>query len=557
MSLNELFNSGIANIELIEQMYARYRESPGSVDPSWRKVFDQLEVYQPLPLEDMTSHLIDTAQFEAQQVRPQTVQYAVVDRTAPPDLRVYNLIQAYRTYGHLMARFNPIATHPIEEPWQLQLETLGFSPEELSQTFPTHGLVTQPTVPLQQIIDVLRLIYCGNIGVEYMGLQDPKLEQWLQQHIEPTRFKIQLTIDQKKMILQHLNKSGLLESFLHTKYVGQKRFSLEGGETLIPILAAIIETGAEQGLEEFEIGMAHRGRLNVLANILQKSYSQMFSEFEEGYIPLSFEGSGDVKYHKGFSSVIKIGNGSTVDVVLAPNPSHLESVDPVVEGQVRAKQVQKDDDLRKERVVPILIHGDSAIAGQGVVYETMQLYKLHGYSTGGTIHVIINNQIGFTTLPQDCRSTRYCSDIARTFQAPVFHVNAEDPESCIYATNLAVEMRQKFHYDVWIDLNCYRKYGHNEADEPAFTQPLEYQLIRQKKPIREKYRDNLIQQGIVEKQMAEALEVEFKQSLQEALSGAQLPTKKAREKEPEEKKMQNDKDFFCSNRHRSAKRYPH
>lgn len=374
-----------------------------------------------------------------------------------------------------------------------------------------------------------------------MGVQNPQLEQWLQQYIEPTRFKIKLPIGQKKMILQYLNKSELFEVFLHTKYTGQKRFSLEGGETLIPILAAIINTGADIGMEEYVLGMTHRGRLNVLSNILNKSYADIFSEFEEGYIPITFEGTGDVKYHKGFTSTIRTLRGGEAKIDLTPNPSHLEAVNPVVEGQVKAKQVKFDDDIMKERIVPILIHGDAAVSGQGIVYETMQLYRLKGYSTGGTIHIVINNQIGFTTLPRDGRSTKYCSDIAKTFQAPVFHVNAEDPEGCVHATNLAVQLRQKFHCDVIIDLNCYRKYGHNEADEPAFTQPLEYQIIRSKKLIREIYRDDLIRQGVLERQMAEDLEEEFKKSLQLALSEIKiLKNPKPKKKAVKTKKKEGD-----------------
>lgn len=493
-----MMNESFANLEVIEEMYARYQESPGSVDPSWAKYFAQLDG-----------------------VEPAAARSVVVDREVSSDIRIYNLIQAYRTYGHLLAKINPIATRPQEEPWQLKLETLGFSEQEKQNLFPTYGLLPSNTATLSEIIAKLREVYCDKIGIEYIGLQSPELESWLQNKIEHSRFRSELTIDEKRMVLQHLNKSELLESFLHTKYTGQKRFSLEGGETLIPMLAGIIDRGSLLGMEDFVIGMAHRGRLNVLCNILDKSYGEIFSEFDESYIPDSFEGSGDVKYHKGFSSDVQTTYGTHVKVVLTPNPSHLEAVNPVVEGQVRAIQVKKNDE-KKEKIVPILIHGDAAIAGQGVIYETLQLYKLEGYSTGGTIHLVINNQIGFTTFPEDGRSTFYCTDIARAFGAPVFHVNAEDPEGCVYATHIAVELRQKFHCDVFIDLNCYRKYGHNEADEPAFTQPLEYKLIRAKKSIREIYRDNLIQQGVLEREMALALEGEFKLSLQHTLDEVQV-----------------------------------
>jgi 2-oxoglutarate dehydrogenase E1 component len=485
------------NGDFLQQTYLRYLEDPKSVDPSWSRYFSSLGS------DDKKSPL-------------QTLS------KAPADLRVSYLINSYRTYGHLMADINPIATKKREIPWQLELKRFGFSQEEFNEKVPTLGLLNGPEATLREVVEVLQKIYCGSIGVEFRGVQDPDLESWLQNQIEPTRFQLPLSIEDKKMILQYLNKSELFEIFLHTKYTGQKRFSLEGGEVLIPILAFLIEKGSELGGEAFVLGMAHRGRLNVLSNIMQKSYSQIFTEFEEGYIPHSFEGSGDVKYHKGFSSNVTTSKGKIVEVDLAPNPSHLEAVDPIVEGEVFAKQMDQNDQ-KKEKIFPILIHGDAAISGQGVVYETMQLYQLKGYGTGGTVHLVINNQIGFTTLPQEGRSTHYCTDIAKAFSAPVFHVNAEDPEGCIIATWLAVELRQKFHCDVFIDINCWRKFGHNEADEPAFTQPLEYQIIRQKKSIREQYRDSLIKHGVVEKQMAETLEKEFKDSLQAALTTVEIP----------------------------------
>jgi 2-oxoglutarate dehydrogenase E1 component len=498
--IEKLIRSGYDNLELIEEMYARYQQDPQSVDSSWQEAFSS-----PMP----------------EGIPPPSA----IDQNAPADLRVDRLIRAYRRWGHLKADINPIRTKPIEEPWQLRLQTIGFREEEMDLEFPTNGLIDAPKAPLKELISTLEQVYCHKIGVEYMEIQNLELQHWLQRRIEPNRFKVNHSIERKRSILENLNKSELFEIFLHTKYVGQKRFSLEGGETFIPILAALIETGASLNIEKFVIGMAHRGRLNVLSNILEKSYSLIFSEFEDGYIPISFEGSGDVKYHKGFSSNLEI-SGKKVNVVLSPNPSHLEAVNPVVLGQVRAVQ-DRSGDSHREHSLPILVHGDAAIAGQGIVYETMQFYDLEGYSTGGTIHIIINNQIGFTTSPESGRSTHYCSDIAQAFNAPVFHVNAEDPEGCVAATNLAIELRQKFHCDVFIDINCYRKYGHNEGDEPAFTQPHEYALIRSKKPIREMYRDDLIHQGVLERKMAEALEVEFKEALQEALTGLREPEKKA------------------------------
>lgn len=482
------------NILIVEELYERYQKDPSQVDPAWRNYFQNLEKQK--------NGIVS--------VRPSASSPSKENSCS----KVCHLIEAYRTHGHLLAKINPIAMGEMAEPGQLKIETYGFSSADLSKEFPTCGLLKKEQAPLQEILNTLKSIYCDKIGIEYMDV-DPEMKAWIQERIEPSLFRFNLSIEQKKTILKQLNKSELFEVFLHTKYPGQKRFSLEGGETLIPMLEAIIETGAQFGGEDFFIGMAHRGRLNVLSNILQKSHVLIFTEFDENYIPESFEGSGDVKYHKGFYSESLSIEGKKINIALTPNPSHLEAVDPVVEGQAKSKQIAKGNE---SEVIPILIHGDSSLSGQGIVYETMQLCKLAGYQTGGTIHAVINNQIGFTTIPGDSRSTLYCTDIAKTFGSPVFHVNAEDPEGCFNATILATELRQKFRTDVFIDLNCYRKYGHNEGDEPSFTQPLEYKLIREKKPIREIYRDHLIQQGILEKQMAEDLEIEFKKDLQEALS---------------------------------------
>jgi 2-oxoglutarate dehydrogenase E1 component len=532
MGLEGFIQSGFANPELYEQMYAKYLEDPGSVHSSWRFVFENFEKEPEAP---MLPSPVPIPQKVPEQPLPRP------QADAMPDIRIYNLIHAYRVHGHLLAKINPIQAKEHPEPDELKLANLGFYESELSMEFPTCGITNEEFLPLRDIITILREIYCSNIGIEYKDRHSPELEHWLQSRIEPSRCQIELSINEKQMILQHLNKSGLFEWFLQTKYVGQKRFSLEGGETLIPIFASIIEKGSQLGMNEFVVGMAHRGRLNVLCNILNKSYENIFSEFEDYYIPEALEGSGDVKYHKGFSSEITSASGEKIKIFLCPNPSHLESVCPVVEGKVRARQTKYNDAELREKYVPILVHGDAALTGQGVVYETMQMSQLRGYETGGTIHIVINNQIGFTTIPEDARSTHYCTDIAKTFGAPVFHVNAENPEACIYATNLAIELRQKFHCDVFIDLNCYRKYGHNEGDEPVFTQPLEYAQIRSKKSIREIYRDQLLHEGVLEKYLAEELEEEFKKGLKEAL-------KKVKEIEPrphpEEQTDSKEEDLF-------------
>lgn len=492
MNSNFFSYANLSNVAFLEELYEKYQLDPESVDPSLRYFFEGMQL-----------GLASKAKGE-------------VKETGSKDLRIYLLIQAYRTYGHLLARCNPIATSLPDEPEELKLEKWGFDKEDLNRIFSTGGFLKEQTAPLKDLIAALKNTYCRTIGVEYMGIVDPQMESWIQKNIEP-HFAYFLTPEKKIEILKHLDKAELFETFLHTKYVGQKRFSLEGGETLIPMLAMLLDQGAEMQVQEVVLGMAHRGRLNVLANILNKSYSLIFNEFEDHYTPDLAEGTGDVKYHKGFNGVWRSKEGQTISLTLAANPSHLESVDPVVEGEVRAKQEMLGGKEQKKKIVPILIHGDASVAGQGVVYETLQLCKLSGYGTGGTIHIVINNQIGFTTLPKDTRSTRYCTDLAKTFNVPVFHVNAEDPEGCVVVAQLATQLRQTFDCDVFIDLNCYRKYGHNESDEPHFTQPLEYQLIKEKKTIRDLYLADLIEKGVVDSARAQNLEAELKTSLQKAL----------------------------------------
>lgn len=471
-----------SNLAYLEEQYQRYRTDPASLDPSWRHFFDGWDLAKSL-----------------------------APASGSSDLKIYQLIEAYRTYGHLKAKDNPLFA-PSTEVRELSLKNLGFEQSDLNKSFPTCGFLPVAEAPLSEIIEALEKTYCGSIGIEYMGLRKPELESWLQKIIEPN-FPLPFTKEDKLEIFHELNRAELFETFLHMKYVGQKRFSLEGGETFIPMLAFAIEAGVGEGIHEIVLGMSHRGRLNVLANILNKSYATIFNEFEAHYTPDLSEGTGDVKYHKGFIGSLPTKSGEKIAITLSANPSHLEAVDPVVEGQARAKQELKGH----ETVLPILVHGDASVAGQGVVYETLQLSKLKGYETGGTLHVVINNQIGFTTIPKDGRSTQYCTDIAFAFGAPVFHVNAEKPEACVYAMLLALKIRQKFHCDVFIDLICYRKYGHNEGDEPAFTQPIENKIIKAKKSIRELYKESLIQEGVLDPQAGEKLETEFKNLLQAAL----------------------------------------
>lgn len=488
MSSN-LSTAEIGNSELLEELYHQYIQDPSKLDSSWHQYFTSIS-----------------------KIPDKTYKLSLVI-SSPLETKVEHLIEAYRKYGHLFAKVNPIALKEVEEPQELKLEMFGLSSADLSAKVRTFGILPQEQASLEEVIQALRALYCDRIGFEYKDITTSDVEKWIQHRIESSFPSYPLSIDQKKFILESLNKSEILESFLHTKYVGQKRFSLEGAETLIPMLALLVDQGASEGIEEIILGMAHRGRLNVLSNILNKSYKKIFLEFDENHIPESVEGAGDVKYHKGYQSdEVLTHSGNKIKIILAPNPSHLESVDCVVEGLTRAKQTLKGDKKRK-KIIPLLIHGDAALSGQGVVYETLQFCKLPGYTTGGTIHFVINNQIGFTTIPRDLRSTYYCTDIAKAFNAPVFHVNAEDPEGCVAIALLALEIRQKFHCDVFIDIHCYRKYGHNESDEPAYTQPHEYALIRKKKPIRELYRNALIGENVIDQQVIDKLEEEFKEGL--------------------------------------------
>ncbi len=511
MSENDFSYANLANLAALEQLHQSYLKDPSSVDVSWRHFFEGMSF--------------------AQSAMP----HLPAQGKESPDLRVYLLIDAYRKFGHLMARFNPIATAPLKEPAVLSIERMGFKKEELNASFPTFGFLKESNAPLNKLIEALQKTYCGTVGIEYMGLGNTEMEKWLQLQIEPL-FPLHMEKEDKIKILHKLNKAELFESFLHTKYAGQKRFSLEGGETAIPMLSSIIELGANDGVQEIVLGMAHRGRLNVLANILNKSYANIFHEFEDYYTPDLQEGTGDVKYHKGFMGELLTSTGKPVTVTLVANPSHLESVDPVVEGIARAKQEQNRNKESRKQIVPILLHGDAAVAGQGVVYETIQMSKLGGYATGGTIHIVINNQIGFTTLPKDYQSTISCCEIGRAFGAPVFHVNAEDPEGCVRAANLAIELRQKFACDVFINMHCYRKYGHNEGDEPTFTQPLEYALIKTKKSIREIFQEQLIKEGVLTEETAQQNQSQFKQELQTALE--KIPAIAAEKNTPKEQQVQ-------------------
>ena len=431
----------------------------------------------------------------------------VIDKTA----RVQELIHSYRVRGHLMADTDPLEFKQRSHP-DLDIVSHGLTLWDLDREVATGGFGSLPYMKLRHILGLLRDSYCRTVGIEYMHIQDPVERKWIQNRIEVGLTKTPR--EEQLRILRKLNAAEVFETFLQTKYVGQKRFSLEGGESVIPLLDAILSSAANVDIEEVCIGMPHRGRLNVLANIAGKSYGQIFREFEGNYDPVSVQGSGDVKYHLGTHGTFTSDAGETTEVYLAANPSHLEAVNPVVEGVVRAKQDRLNKGQDGFTVLPILVHGDAAFAGQGVVAETLNLSQLRGYRTGGTIHVIINNQVGFTTAPASSRSSVYCTDVARMVQAPIFHVNGDDPEACVRIAHLAFEYRQKFRKDVVIDMVCYRRRGHNEADEPSFTQPLMYAIIDAKRSTRKLYAEALVGRGDITLEEAESALRDYQQLLE-------------------------------------------
>ena len=435
------------------------------------------------------------------------------------EAKVLQLINMYRVRGHLIANTNPLATEVPAHP-ELETEGYGLTLWDFDREFPSGGIAGRERMTLREILETLREAYCQTIGVESMHIQEPEQKTWIRERIEGSKRSEWCDLETKWRVLNKLNAAEAFEKFLHTKYVGHKRFSLEGAETLIPMLDVLFTRAAEAGIEEAVIGMAHRGRLNVLANILGKSYAKMFREFEGDLDPESLDGSGDVKYHLGATGVHTLPGGHAVRLTLASNPSHLEAVNPVVEGMVRAKQDRRGD-LERAEVLPVLIHGDAAFAGQGVVAETLNLSDLKGYRTGGTVHVVVNNGIGFTTAPVDARSTVYPTDVARMVQAPIFHVNGNDPEACVRVIELALEFRQTFKKDVVVDMMCYRRHGHNEGDEPAFTQPLMYKKIKSLRSVRLLYTESLVRRGDIQEEEAEQALGDFRKRLDEAFESTQ------------------------------------
>ncbi len=429
--------------------------------------------------------------------------------------RVHELIHAYRVRGHLMADTDPLEYKQRRHP-DLDINQHGLTLWDLEREFATGGFGGRPLMKLREILGVLRDSYCRTVGVEYMHIQNPEERAWIQARVE--RPHDRAGHDEQMQILSRLNVAEAFEMFLQTKYVGQRRFSLEGAESLIPLVDAVLTEAARAPLDEAVMGMAHRGRLNVLANIIGKSYAQIFQEFEGNLDPRSTHGSGDVKYHLGADGMFTASDGATIPTSLVANPSHLEAVDPVLEGVVRAKQDVIDRGEPGFTVLPVLIHGDAAFAGQGVVAETLNLSQLRGYRTGGTVHIVVNNQVGFTTAPAESRSSVYSTDVARMIQAPIFHVNGDDPEAVVRVGRLAFAYRQAFRKDVVIDMICYRRRGHNEADNPSFTQPLMYDLIDAKRSTRKLYTESLIGRGDITMEEAEQALRDYQQHLERAFT---------------------------------------
>jgi 2-oxoglutarate dehydrogenase E1 component len=506
------------NSSFIAELHARFVEDPNSVDPSWRAFFADLadepeavrrELDGPPWAPASVGQIVNGganghaaaangAAAVAAAALPSDVAQAALD-----SIRAMNLIRAYRVRGHLIANLDPLGLtrrtyHPDLDP-----ATYGFTEADFDRPIFVNNLLGFTTATLREILDALRATYCGNVGVEYMHIQELEQRQWIQARIEVPRNQTNFTVEGKRAILKRLTQAEQLERFLDKRYTGTKRFGLDGGESLIPALEQVIKRGGQLGMKELIIGMPHRGRLNVLTNMIGKPFAALFSEFQgHPANPEDVQGSGDVKYHLGTSNDRDF-DGNRVHLSLTANPSHLEAVNPVVLGKVRAKQRQRDDQNRDE-VVGLLMHGDAAFAGQGLVAESLDLSELKGYRTGGTIHFVVNNQIGFTTSPAQARSGPYPSDVAKSIQAPILHVNGDDPEAVVHVTRIATEFRQRFKKDVVVDIFCYRRHGHNEADEPAFTQPLMYRAIGEHKSTRELYADRLVEEGVISAEESQA-----------------------------------------------------
>ncbi|MEU9386437.1 thiamine pyrophosphate-dependent enzyme, partial [Streptomyces sp. NPDC048279] len=484
---------------VVDEQYERYLRDPGSVDRAWRDLFTAPGRAADGPAREETATVSARA-----------------EEAAVKAVRVAALIHAYRVRGHLMAETNPLTDHQGATPPELDAKAFGLDEQDLDRTFVVDDFTGRETMPLREVVDVLRESYCRSVGVQYMHIQSAEERDWVQQRVEsppkpPDRAE-------QLQILYRLGAAEAFERFLHTKYVGQKRYSLEGGESAIVLLDALLHRAIAHGMQETVIGMAHRGRLNVLANIVGKSYREIFHEFEDAVDIRSVQGSGDVKYHLGADGTYRALNGGTVGVCVVANPSHLEVVGPVAQGVVRARQEVAPDAGGAFAVLPVAVHGDAAFAGQGVVGETLNMSLLPGYHTGGTVHLVINNQLGFTTTPAHGRSSAYATDVARTIEAPILHVNGDDPEAVVRVARLAFDYRQAFHKDVVIDLICYRRHGHSEVDDPSITQPEMYDRIDARPSVRELYADALVRRGDIGAQQAEGALRDYRERLERAFA---------------------------------------
>ncbi|MCE2922089.1 MAG: 2-oxoglutarate dehydrogenase E1 component [Roseomonas sp.] len=521
-----------ANAAYLADLYARWTENPGSVDPTFAELFASLNDEARAVLTDASgaswAPRIRGAfgpepekPAPAKGAKPAAADPEATRRAVLDSIRALMLIRSYRVRGHLEARLDPLGLQVPKSHPELDPKTYGFTDEDLDRPIFLDFVLGKETASLREILAICRASYCGSIGVEFMHIQDPDQKSWIQRRIEGAPWVGAFDTTQKNQILQQLTEAEGFEAFCARKFVGTKRFGLEGGETTIPAVQAAIETAAKHGAKEIVIGMAHRGRLNMLVNVVKKSFTQVFSEFKGNSAnPDDIESSGDVKYHLGTSTDIEIA-GNKVHLSLQPNPSHLEAVDPVVAGKVRARQDMAGDIKGRRSVMGILLHGDAAFAGQGVVYETLAMSQLIGYRTGGTLHIVTNNQIGFTTVPAHAYSGLYCTDVAKAVQAPILHVNGDDPEAVVFCARLAAEFRMVFGADVVLDIVCYRRHGHNESDEPAFTQPLMYNRIREMRTTRTLYADRLAQEGYVPSESSKAMLDAFNARLEEAFEASQ------------------------------------
>lgn len=497
------------NAEYIETLYRQWKDQPENVDEPWRHFFRGFDLGLQKPAPEGEADGRTTGASASETAIAHTKQG-----------RVDSLIYHYRDIGHLAASLDPLGfERPFPE--QLTLESFDLTDADLDETFDPGFLPLDNPAPLREIIQLLEDTYCRHIGAEYMHIQNRDQRRWLQKRMETVRNRPPVESGHRKRILKQLLECDALEQFLDLRYKGKKWFSLSGGDSLIPVLHEIFESGPRLGAEEFSVGMAHRGRVNVLVNVFGKTYEELFTEFDEAWTEDYIEGGGDVKYHRGYSSNYTTATGQSLRLTIANNPSHLEFVYPVVLGRCRAKQRLRQNEDKRDKVVPVIMHGDASFPGQGIVAECLNMMRLKGYTVGGTVHIIINNQVGFTTDSDDARSGRYCTDLAKMVEAPIFHVNADDPEACAFVARLAMEYRAAFQNDVVIDLFCYRKFGHNETDEPAFTQPLMYERIRKKSPVAEVYAKQLMNDGVLNEKEYDDL----RGSLRDRLDSAQSKIK--------------------------------